>query len=89
MNIGNYIPLTYFKWDSNKFIWDIAAKNILEMLETSSIKCFSGKKIKCEIDTICIHGDGLNALSIVEELKKQLLKEKFKLLPLNKLSKFI
>tara|TARA_Y100001936_G_C16054713_1_gene660186 strand:+ start:120 stop:893 length:774 start_codon:yes stop_codon:yes gene_type:complete len=67
----------------------IAAKNILEMLETSSIKCFSGKKIKCEIDTICIHGDGLNALSIVEELKKQLLKEKFKLLPLNKLSKFI
>ncbi len=67
---------------------NIAAKNILEMLETSSIKCFSGKKIKCEIDTICVHGDGLNALNIVDELKKKLLKYKFKLLTLNKLSKF-
>ena len=51
----------------------IASSNILEMLDNSYIKCYSGKKIKCEIDTICIHGDGDKALLIAENLKNSLL----------------
>ena len=34
-------------------------KHVLEMVENQSINCLSGKKIKCEIDSICIHGDNI------------------------------
>ncbi len=66
----------------------LATKNIMEMLESSSIKCLSGKKLKCNIDTICVHGDGLNALNIAKQLSFTLSKNNLKLLQLNKLSKF-
>ena len=67
----------------------IASSNILEMLDSSYIKCYSGKKIKCEIDTICIHGDGDKALLIAENLKNSLLQNNIQLLNLNKLKKFL
>jgi len=63
-----------------------ASENILEMLHTSSIKCLSGKKIKCQIDSICIHGDGLKAVSIAKELKKILIKNNIQLVNLDKLN---
>ena len=49
---------------------------------------FSGKKIKCDIDTICIHGDNKNALIIANELKKLLSMNNYNFLNLNKLAKF-
>ena len=61
----------------------------LEMLDKSCIKCYSGKKIKCEIDTVCIHGDGDKALLIAENLKNSLLQNNIQLLNLNKLKKFL
>ena len=67
----------------------LASTNILEMLDNSYIKCYSGKKIKCEIDTICIHGDGDKALLIAENLKNSLLQSNIQLLNLNKLKKFM
>ena len=67
----------------------IASSNILEMLENSYIKCYSGKKIKCNIDTVCIHGDGDKALLIAENLKNSLLQNNIQLLNLNKLKKFL
>ena len=67
----------------------IASKNILQMLDCNSIICYSGKKIKCNIDTICIHGDGSQAVLIAESLKKNLLQNKVKFLSLNKLKKFL
>jgi len=63
-----------------------ASENILEMLHTSSIKCLSGKKIKCQIDSICIHGDGLKAVSIAKELKKVLIENNIQLVNLDKLN---
>ncbi|HIC42716.1 MAG: hypothetical protein CFH12_00209 [Alphaproteobacteria bacterium MarineAlpha5_Bin2] len=63
-----------------------ASENILEMLHTSSIKCLSGKKIKCQIDSICIHGDGLRAVSIAKELKKVLIENNIQLVNLDKLN---
>ena len=59
------------------------------MLDNSYIKCYSGKKIKCDIDTICIHGDGDKALLIAENLKNSLLQSNIQLLNLNKLKKFL
>jgi UPF0271 protein len=40
------------------------------MLRESSIFSYSGKKIKCDIDTICIHGDNKNAPLFAKEIKK-------------------
>ena len=68
---------------------NIASNNILEMINTSSIKCLSGKKIKCQIDSICIHGDNKNAVSIAKELSKVLVANDIKLASLDKLNKFI
>ena len=67
----------------------IASKNIIEMLNSSSIICFSGKKIKCNIDTICIHGDGENSVLIAKKLKNTLINNAFNLINLNKMTKFI
>ena len=65
-----------------------AANNVLEMINSSSIKCFSGKKIKCNIDTVCIHSDSKNSLNIASAVKEILLKNNYRLLALNKLRKF-
>ena len=66
----------------------IASENIIEMLNSSSIICFSGKKIKCNIDTICIHGDGDNSVLIAKNLKNTLINNGLKLINLNKMTKF-
>ena len=58
------------------------------MLENSYIKCLSGKKIKTNIDTICIHGDGFNAINIAKNLKKKLEENNFVFVNLDKLKKF-
>ena len=67
---------------------EISSSNIIEMLDSSSIKCFSGKKIKCNIDTICIHGDGNNSINIASGIKKILIENNFNILSLNNMSKF-
>ena len=67
----------------------MTSENILEMLHASSIKCLSGNKIKCKIDSICIHGDSLKAVPIAKELQKVLLENNIKLVNLDKLNKFI
>jgi len=65
-----------------------AVKNVTRMLENRSIYCYSGKKIACEFDSICIHGDGKLALDIANHLHKELIKDGFILKTLNQLSKF-
>ena len=67
----------------------IAANNVMEMLNNSSIKCFSGKRIKCDIDTICIHGDEKNAKKMAIEIKKKIIKSGFQLKSLTNLNKFL
>jgi len=64
-------------------------KNIIIMLENKSIKSISGKLLKTDIDSICVHGDGYNAVKIAKKIKEGLIKKQINLLPLNKLSKFM
>jgi UPF0271 protein len=65
-----------------------AVNNVTRMLESRSIYCYSGKKIACEFDSICIHGDGKLALDIGKSLSKSLIQDGFILKALNKLNKF-
>ena len=68
---------------------DIAKKHVIKMVETQAINCYSGKQIPCEIDSVCVHGDGKNAVSTAKEIKEGLIKSGITLKPLNELNKFI
>ena len=76
--------------DTNALVDDpeVASENILEMLSTSSIKTLSGKKLKCYIDSICIHGDNHNAIFIAKKIIKNLKVNNINLINLNELKKF-
>ena len=63
-------------------------QHVLKMVETQSISCFSGKKIKCEIDSVCIHGDNKESLETAKQIKKVLEENNICLKPLNNLKKF-
>ena len=64
-------------------------QHVLEMVESQSINCLSGKKIKCHIDSICIHGDNIKSLETARQIKKVLEENNISLKPLNNLKKFL
>ena len=42
------------------------------MVENQALNCYSGKQIPCEIDSICVHGDGKMQSILQNKLKKVL-----------------
>ena len=75
---------------SNAIITDseIAKKHVIEMIKNQSLNCLSGKKIPCNIDSVCIHGDNKSSLNTAKIIKKNLHDNGLDLLPLNKMTKF-
>ena len=67
---------------------DLAKKHVLGMVQNQSINCLSGKKIPCEIDSVCIHGDNESSLNTAISIKKNLIENGLELKPLNKMKKF-
>ncbi len=63
-------------------------KHVLEMVRNQSLNCLSGKKIPCQIDSICIHGDNTQSLETAKQIKKVLEENNICLKSLNKLKKF-
>ena len=57
------------------------------MVENQAINCYSGKQIPCEIDSVCIHGDGASALNTAKTIKLELINNKLELKALNKMKK--
>ena len=68
---------------------EIAKKHVIKMVENQSLNCYSGKQIPCEIDSICVHGDGKSAVNTAKQIKEGLIKSGVTLNPLNKMKKFI
>ena len=68
---------------------EVAKKHVIKMIENQALNCYSEKQIPCEIDSICVHGDGKSAVSTAKEIKEGLIKSGIILKPLNKLKKFI
>ena len=58
------------------------------MVQNQALNCYSGKKIPCEIDSVCIHGDNISSLAIARSIKENLIKNGLVLKPLNSMSKF-
>ena len=75
---------------SNALITDpeLAKEHVLKMVKNQSLNCHSGKEIPCEIDSICIHGDNMDALNTAIIIKKNLVDNNLILKPLNKMKKF-
>ena len=65
-----------------------AQEHVLKMVKNQALNCLSGKQIPCEIDSVCIHGDTKSSLLIANEIKNNLIENKFLLKPLNKMEKF-
>ena len=65
-----------------------AKEHVLTMVKNQALNCLSGKKINCEIDSICIHGDNQTSLDTAKQIKNVLIENKIILKPLNKMSKF-
>ena len=63
-------------------------KHVLEMVKNQSLNCLSGKKIPCQIDSICIHGDNIQSLETAKQIKKVLEENNICLKSLNELKKF-
>ncbi len=59
------------------------------MVQNQALNCLSGKKIPCEIDSVCIHGDNESSLATAKSIRDNLLDNGLYLKPLNKMKKFI
>jgi len=68
---------------------DVAKKHVLKMVKNQALNCFSGKKISCKIDSVCIHGDNESSLATAKSIKDNLIDNGLELKPLNKMKKFI
>ena len=67
---------------------EVAKKHVLNMINNQALNCYSGKKIPCAIDSVCIHGDNESSLSTAKSIKKNLEENGISLVPLNKMKKF-
>ena len=68
---------------------EIAKKHVIRMVENQALNCYSGKQIPCEIDSICVHGDGESAVNTAKQIREGLIKSGVTLNPLDKMKKFI
>ena len=67
---------------------EIAKKHVIKMVENQALNCYSGKQIPCEIDSVCVHGDGKSAVDTAKEIKSGLLDSGLILSSLDKMKKF-
>ena len=68
---------------------EVAKKHVLSMIKNQAINCLSGKRIPCEIDSICIHGDNKSSLETAKSIRSNLVDNNLILRPLNKMKKFL
>ena len=67
----------------------IAEEHIIKMVQNQALNCYSGKKISCKIDSVCVHGDSPSAVNTAKQIKEGLIKSGVTLKTLDKMRKFI
>ncbi len=67
---------------------EVAKKHVIKMVKNQALNCFSGKEIPCNIDSVCVHGDGKSAVLTAKEIKDGLAQNGVTLRPLDQLKKF-
>ncbi|WP_413378409.1 LamB/YcsF family protein [Alkalihalobacillus sp. 1P02AB] len=51
---------------------EVAANRIIQLVKTGTILCHTGEEIQLKADTICVHGDHVEALLFVKKLHERL-----------------
>ncbi len=67
---------------------EVAKNHVIKMVKNQALNCFSGKQIPCDIDSICVHGDGKSAVGTAKKIREGLVKTGVTLKPLDRLKKF-
>ncbi|WP_244833893.1 5-oxoprolinase subunit PxpA [Clostridium sp. BJN0001] len=62
---------------------DEAIKRVIRMIKEGKVKSITGKDISIKADSICVHGDGQNALNFVKRIRKELTDEGIKICSLS------
>ena len=68
---------------------EIAKNHVIKMVQNQALNCYSGKQISCDIDSVCVHGDGKSAVNTAKLIREGLIISGVTLNPLDKLKKFI
>ena len=68
---------------------EVAKNHVVKMVKNQALNCFSGKQIPCDIDSVCVHGDGKSAVNTAKEIKDGLIKTAVTLKSLDQLKKFV
>jgi 5-oxoprolinase (ATP-hydrolysing) subunit A len=69
--------------EANALITDVnlSLAQVLEMVQHQQVTATNGEIVKIKAETICIHGDGENALEFAKEIKRLLTANSIKVLP--------
>ena len=68
---------------------EIAKNHVIKMVQNQALNCYSGKQISCDIDSVCVHGDGKSAVNTAKLIREGLIKSGVTLNPFDKMKKFI
>jgi len=63
---------------------DLIAERVIKMIDQQKVETIGGEIIDLQIDTICLHGENINALNVIKAIRKILAEEKIKIAPLYK-----
>ena len=76
-NEGNLTPRT----KANALIHDTnqAVSQVLQMIIDENVTATNGEKVSLKAETICIHGDGSNALEFAKTIRENLLRNKIEI----------
>ena len=67
----------------------LSEQHVIKMVQNQALNCYSGKQIPCEIDSVCVHGDGESAVKTAKQIREGLIKSGVTLKTLDKMKKFI
>ena len=68
---------------------NVAEQHVVKMVQNQTLNCYSGKQIPCEIDSVCVHGDGQSAVKTAKKIKEGLINSGVTLKALDRMTKFI
>ena len=65
---------------------EVAKKQVIEMVVNKTIVSRHGKRIPCEVDTLCVHGDEATGVAVATAVRKGLEDAGVKVVPLTEMS---
>jgi UPF0271 protein len=65
---------------------EVAKKQVLEMVLDNTIVSRHGKRIPCEVDTLCVHGDEPTGVAVATAVRRGLEEAGVKVVPLTEMS---